>query len=110
MPMRWRLCGMALLAGTIGPGCAEPVLLCRRPEVAEEVSRVVQKWNVYNQLDPFSAREAPTTRANAVVCRAEMDTVGYQPTPNGWLPRPVRVPVHYAVQVRDHLVYVEVIP
>ena len=112
MAGHWRraLTGLALLSGVAGPSCAPQTPICERPEVLQEVGRVVRQWNIYNELDEATAREAPTTVANAVVCTATLITRGYDPTASGWQSQPLAEPLRYDVQVNGNRFYVQVAP
>ena len=112
MERRWRtvLNVIVVLPIFTASGCAQPTLLCRRPEVLQEVERLVRQQNVYNEVDANSAAEAPTSRANAVVCEAAVASVGYEPIPGGWQPRPIRLPAQYRVQVSGNRFFVQMLP
>ena len=104
-----RAFALLALSGTLA-ACGGPELLCRRPEVLQEVGRILEARNVYNQIDDATIREAPTTQANAVVCHAAVSSIGYAPTKTGWQPWHVRSEHRYDVQVAGAVVYVQVPP
>lgn len=106
----WSLAGVALLAGGVAAGVAraEPSSLCGRAEVLQEVAREVRQWNAYNTIDPYSVREAPTERANAVVCHATMRSRGYRHYPDGWRPVSTEERRRFDVQVDGNRFQVQV--
>lgn len=109
MARRWRcvLTGLAMLSVQ---GCVQQTPLCERPEVLQEIGRVVRQWNIYNTIEERSASEAPTFVANAVACTAVMVTVVYDPTATGWEPQPFRELLRYDVQVSGNRFYTQVVP
>lgn len=99
---------MAVLTMLAAPALAEPSLLCTRPEVLQEVGRTVRQWNTYNTIDEVGIEEAPTGRANAVVCHTTMRSIGYQQFPTGWRAVPTRERRRFDVQVVGHRFFVQV--
>ena len=104
-----RAYALLALSATLA-GCGGPELLCRRPEVLQQVQSIIEARNTYNEIDDSTIREAPTTRANAVVCHAAISTIGYVPTETGWQPWHIRAERRYDVQVEGALVHVQVPP
>ncbi|MBP0494945.1 hypothetical protein [Roseomonas indoligenes] len=107
---------LAIMGATAGnlaaapEASATPSLLCGRDEVIRIVARTVRQWNQYNRIVDGSAVEAPTDRANAVICYATMTSVGYELTPEGWIPRRHEELRRYDVQVLANRLYVQVQP
>lgn len=106
MGVACRLAALALVASAAAR--AEPSALCSRPEVLQEVARTVRQWNAYNTIDPDSVREAPTNRANAVVCHATMRSRGYRQYPDGWRPVSTEERRRFDVQVEAGRFFVQV--
>ena len=102
------LAGLAMLVAAAPAGAQ--TLLCRRPEVLQEVGRIVRERNIYNQVDALSANEAPTARADAVICEADMTTIAYRRTASGWQPEQLRQRLRYDVQVTGNRFVVQVAP
>ena len=99
---------LMIAALTASGAHAQPTLLCRRPEVVDEVARTVRQWNAYNTVDAASVTETPTAFANAVICHAAIDGVGYVRTAEGWAPRRTREIRRYDVQVAGNRFTVQV--
>ena len=112
MATGWRphVAGIALLLGAATPGRAEPALLCQRPEVLQEVARTLRQWNLYNTIDENSVTEAPTDRANAVICQITMTGTGYEAIPSGWRTRRFEEVRRYDVQVAGNRFFIQVQP
>lgn len=89
---------------------ALPALLCQRDEVLRIVDRTVRSWNLYNRILYGTVIESPTTMANAVVCHATMQSVAYEATLEGWVPRVSEGPRRYDVQVLGNRLFVQVSP
>lgn len=100
--------GVAVVALLSGPALAEQSLLCTRPEVLQEVGRTVRQWNTYNTIDDVGVQEAPTDRANAVVCHATMRSIAYQQIPGGWRPIATEERRRFDVQVQGNRFVVQV--
>ena len=98
-----------ILVGAI-VGCEPTTLLCQRPEVLHEVEQIMRARNIYQDVDETTVTEAPTMRADAVVCHAAVTSIGYVPAKTGWHPRPVRTVRRYDVQVTSPFFFVQVPP
>lgn len=107
--MRLIACTLASAMLTV-QGCTAPQLLCGRPEVLVEVGRLVKNANLYNKVDPTTVAEAPTTRADAVICTVAVNSIGYFPTEAGWVPQPIQERRRYDVSVADNRFFVAVRP
>ena len=84
--------------------------LCQRPEVLEDVARLVKKVDYYAVLDDTTVREGPSGRANAIDCRIETLSVGYIQSAIGTERRPIRQQRHYDVQFVQNRYSVRLLP
>lgn len=109
MRHRWPTLAAALpLAALLPFAACAPTPICARPEVLEEVARILREQDIYNRIDDHFVTEAPTTRPGTVTCQTVVRGATYTVNRGLSEPRTTSTWRRYDVTLQDNRFAVDV--